>query len=417
LLVGGSGADISIFQDASSNDDHFSDAPEAIEDTTPAASPDEKAAERTVISPNVPEPTAPDALALDAPQVPTDSTPDLRTSGHNHVPGAFESDEETPEKESEEVMEQQGESVERPEIDAAEPKLDGEEAQVAAASPPIEAPSSNTSDPVSVPSTIVTDVNGEVENNRPESPDIVVKWNEQGDRIPRKVRDETTKIEQMVEVHKARNRTPSPRAAPKRVISGEKKPTNSDLPLRDLSDADLAPASEPQSLSLADLDDMMPPPSPSLLPAPRSPRHRRRSSAASRTRSPSAHSLHPPLSPGAPPSEHGGSVHGSDGGFGDDDFDDFGEEVEGEDFDDFEGFEEGDVNNDFGESQEPQQVFVPEIPVPILDYSTPDAYQDALSDAMNKMFPSDTKERPQPSAVEPRPFLTERRYACYSLHK
>lgn len=412
---------------------------------------------------DAPEPRAPDALlAPDAPQVPAASTSDIKDSDHNHIPGAFESDNDmsdteppavaVPEPEvekSEEATPMNGNPETAPakleeaptdtettptalpeddgkadllgsEADAVgpasstEPTVDRAPASTpdtAEEPAPTETPEPeavSTPDAIQVPSTIITDVDGEVESSRSESPEILVKWNEQGDRIPRKVRDSATKIEQqLVEAEKANSQIPELVSAPRRVSSGEKKVASSDLPLRDYSDTAPPPVSESQTLTLADLDDMMPA-SPSFLPAPRSPCRSRRSSAASRSRSASSLSLRPPT-PGAPPSEHGGSVAGSDG-FGEDDFDDFGEEVEGEDFDDFEGFEDGDMNDFDSSPPPPPQVFVPEIPVPILDYSDPDAYRDEIKAAMDKMFPQDDMHKRKPSLIEPRPFLTERRY-------
>lgn len=115
---------------------------------------------------------------------------------------------------------------------------------------------------------------------------------------------------------------------------------------------------------------------------------------------------------------------GEEDDFGDDDFDDFremGETAAGDDdgFDDFDAFEEADSSESFAEPApppQPQPTFViPEIPVPILDFESPDGLSQALTIAMDKMFPVDPSQKRKPSSVEGRTFLTERRYVFYPI--
>jgi len=106
--------------------------------------------------------------------------------------------------------------------------------------------------------------------------------------------------------------------------------------------------------------------------------------------------------------EEGG---GDDAEFGDDDFDDFGEVVEGEEFDDFGGFSEAEAF----EPSPPPPPQIPVIPVPVLDFEkldNEDAVRRAAAEAMATMFPIDRAKYQNitPISIDDNVFLTERRF-------
>ncbi|CUS09034.1 unnamed protein product [Tuber aestivum] len=111
-----------------------------------------------------------------------------------------------------------------------------------------------------------------------------------------------------------------------------------------------------------------------------------------------------------------------DNGFGDDDFDDFGEVVEGGDFDDFGGFGEAEafVPPPIEASPPPPPPpQIPIIPVPVLDLEkldNEDTIRRAAAEAMAIMFPID-KEKYQnisPISIDDNAFLTERSLSLWN---
>ncbi|KAG0129140.1 hypothetical protein HOY82DRAFT_564763 [Tuber indicum] len=110
-----------------------------------------------------------------------------------------------------------------------------------------------------------------------------------------------------------------------------------------------------------------------------------------------------------------------DDGFGDDDFDDFGEVVEGEEFDEF---------GEFGEAEafEPPSVEaapppappqIPVIPVPVLDFERlddEDTIRRAAAEAMATMFPIDKEKYKSitPISIDDNAFLTERSLSLWN---
>lgn len=286
-------------------------------------------------------------------------------------------------------------------------------------------------------------------------PDVIVRWNEEEDRITRRVQSQREKIEKMVlgggtaivspvsPVHeRARSVSPSVgrskdflsnpshgrtrSASPilgKMAVENKVKTTTGDDKTVVVSggflDAPVSAASLSVDLDAAehDITDTN-----ALSPtfATESESHpaplRRKSSAASRKSKRSA-----PPSPSASSTGFTGNKEGEDtardDGFGDDDFDDFGEVVEGEEFDDFEGF--GEVTTDFEPTSvetfaappPPPAPVLPSIPVPVLDYKEldgADAIRSAVAASLEIMFPTSNYPSKLVS-VEDSCFLTERR--------
>lgn len=286
-------------------------------------------------------------------------------------------------------------------------------------------------------------------------PDVIVRWNEEEDRITRRVQTQREKIERMVQgggtpvvapVY-GRARSVSPSVSPtketlyspvhgrtrsaspslgkeqegsdtvKKMIeatTGDDKTTvvNGgflDTPISTASlivDLDAAENSIPDEFTLSPtfaLDSENHPGSP-----------RRKSSVASHRSRRSA-----PQSPAEfVPYSEGDDGAGGDGFGDDDDFDDFGEVVEGVEFDDFEGF--GEETTDFEPApvetpqppQSPPAPVVPLIPVPVHDYGEldgADAIRSAVSESLKIMFPTDKKHSTKLASVEDSCFLTERR--------
>lgn len=294
-------------------------------------------------------------------------------------------------------------------------------------------------------------------------PDIIVRWNEEEDRITRRVQTQREKIEKLVlgggtaivspvsPMHgRARSVSPSIRrskdslsspnhgrtrsASPNlgkmtaenevqtitndsntTIISGgfldapvSTAPLSVDL---DASEHDILDTSEHDILDTSAFSPTFAPGSENHPALPR-----RRSSAASQKSKISA-----PQSPSAPTGFAGymeDQQAVGDDGFGDDDFDDFGEVVEGEEFDDFEGFEEGATDFEptppieaLAALPPPPAPVIPSIPVPVLDYKEldgADAIRNAVAGSLEIMFPT-SKYPPKLVSVEDSCFLTERR--------
>lgn len=280
-------------------------------------------------------------------------------------------------------------------------------------------------------------------------PDVIVRWNEEEDRITRRVQGQREKIEKMVlgggtaivapvsPMHgRARSVSPSisrslsspthgrtRSASPslgKITRENEVETRTGDNKTTVISGGFLdAPVSTaPLSVDLDAPEHDIPDTSaisptfaldseshPALL--------QRRSSGASRNSK-----ISTPQSPSAPTGFTGyeGQAVGDDGFGDDDDFDDFGEVVEGEEFDDFEGFEEGTTNfeqtpTEATTAPPPPAPVIPSIPVPVLDYKEldgADAIRNAVTASLEIMFPTSNYPSKLVS-VEDSCFLTERR--------
>lgn len=342
--------------------------------------------------------------------------------------------------------------VEMPGVEASERRLADAQPDV------IRAPS-----PIPIPTMVVQRIerdkpyHGEVpgteayeKRSADAQPDVIVRWNEEDDRITRRVQSQREKIEKMVLrggtamvsptslVHgRARSVSPSINRSKESLSSpahgrtrsaspslgkrtaGKVEATTGDDKTVVVSggflDAPLSTASLSVDLDAAEHD--IPDTSalsPTFGPDLESPALRRKSSAASRKSKRSA-----PPSPSTAPtgfaeySEDQDAV-GDDDDFGDDDFDDFGEVVEGEEFDDFGGFDEGfeptPVETPAPPPQPPAPA-IPLIPVPVLDYKEldgADAIRDAVAASLEIMFPTSNYPSKLVS-VEDSCFLTERR--------
>lgn len=286
-------------------------------------------------------------------------------------------------------------------------------------------------------------------------PDVIVRWNEEEDRITRRVQSQREKIEKMVlgggtaivspvsPVHgRARSVSPSisrskyslsspvhgrtRSASPslgKMAMENKVEAITGDDKTVVVSGGFLNALVSTTSLSV-DLDaaehDITDTYALSPTFATDSENHpalqRRKSSAASRKSKRSA-----PPSPSAASTGFAGHKEDQDAaedddGFEDDDFDDFGEVVEGEEFDDFEGFGEGTTDFELAPTETltpppPPAPVVPSIPVPVLDYKEldgADAIRSAVVASLEIMFP--TSNYPSKlESVEDSCFLTERR--------
>lgn len=289
-------------------------------------------------------------------------------------------------------------------------------------------------------------------------PDVIVRWNEEEDRITRRVQSQREKIEKMVlgggtavvvpisPLHgRARSVSPNTSKSKESLASPVHGRTRSASPSlgkmaverkvgatvgddktivvnggfldTPVSTASLTVDLDAAEHDIADTSAL----SPTFAsdsenhPAPR----RRKSSAASRKSARSA-----PPSPAVAPigfveynEDEDAAKEGEEDGFGDDDdFDDFGEVVDGEGFDDFEGFDEGTTNFEPApvettEPPPPPAPTVPSIPVPVLDYKEldgADAIKKAVTESLEIMFPT-SKPPSKLTPVEDSCFLTERR--------
>ncbi|KAI5837578.1 hypothetical protein DFP73DRAFT_567664 [Morchella snyderi] len=285
-------------------------------------------------------------------------------------------------------------------------------------------------------------------------PDIIVRWNEEEDRITRRVQTQREKIEKMVQdggtpvvvpLHgRARSMSPGVNKVEEALSSpvyprarsassgfgnmdsmGEREAMTGDESTVVVSGGFLEMPVSKTSLTV-DLDaaenDI--PNTSALSPTfstgfgEHAPPLRRKSSAASRK---SRKSALP--SPATPSADFGDfrENEGADDDFGDDDFDDFGEVVEGEEFDDFEGF--GETTTDFGSVpiETPQPTQQPPAPaksvlsVPVLDHKElggAEAIIKAVSESLEIMFPTGKKTKLAP--VEDSCFLTERSLSLWN---
>lgn len=283
-------------------------------------------------------------------------------------------------------------------------------------------------------------------------PDVIVRWNEEEDRITRRVQTQREKIEKMVQgggtavvapinpVHgRARSVSPGVNKSKESLMSpvhGRTRSASPGLGRMNVEkkveattgddktvvvnggflDTPVSTASLTVDLDAAEHDvSDTPALSPTFVPnsedRPAPPR--RSSSAASRRSQRSA-----PPSPAAAPAkfveyneDEDAAEAEDDDGFGDDDFDDFGEVVEGEGFDDFEGFDEGIEPAPVETPAPPPAPVIPSIPVPVLDYKEldgTDAVKNAVSQSLEIMFPT-SKPPSKLTPVEDSCFLTERR--------
>lgn len=278
-------------------------------------------------------------------------------------------------------------------------------------------------------------------------PDIIVRWNEEEDRIARRVQGQREKIEKMVlgggtaivspvsPIHgRARSVSPNTSRSLSSPTHGRTRSASPSLGKITLGngvetragdnettvisggflDAPVSSASLSVDLDAPEHD--IPALSPTF--ASDSENHpallQRRSSAASRNSKISA-----PQSPSVPTGFTGseGQAAGDDGFGDDDDFDDFGEVVEGEEFDDFEGFEEGTTNFEQTPTEAPTAPppppapVIPSIPVPVLDYKEldgADAIRNAVTASLEIMFPT-SKYPSKVVSGDDSCFLTERR--------
>lgn len=287
-------------------------------------------------------------------------------------------------------------------------------------------------------------------------PDIIVRWNEEEDRITRRVQSQRENIGEMVSgsgtaivsptspVHeRARSVSPSigrSNDSPSSPIHGQTRSISLILGKMAVEnkveaitgddktvvvsggflDAPVSTASLSVDLDAAehDITDTH-----ALSPtfATGSESHpvlqRRKSSTASRKSKRSAPPSPSATSAGFAGHKEDGDAAGDDDDFGDDDFDDFGEVVEGEEFDDFEGFGEGATDFEptpvetLAAPPPPPAPVLPSIPVPVLDYKEldgADAIRSAVAASLEIMFPTSNYPSKLVS-VEDSCFLTERR--------
>ncbi|KAF8538136.1 hypothetical protein BDD12DRAFT_981739 [Trichophaea hybrida] len=381
----------------SSTDDHFSDAPEdrneedeeAISNSSPPTTVDldSDAAE--------PQPNSVSALTSKLPlQVPDKAASTETSLDSISIPGAFGSTDD------EDVIASSPPKVEFSTADAERVRL-AENA---------------------TPTQLLGDGAGDV------SPEIVVKWNEKRDIIIPKVRGERERIERLVQ--EQRPRSTSPVFARKTSITPTEPEEQDDKPkeksgavVGESTKAELSDTSTQDNsvntdagtpTTLNDDEIMLAPASPTLL---------------VKSLQKDQESTIPP----EPVEDTQLAFEAStddvaiveDDGFEGDDFDDFGDTVEANgddfnDFDDFEGFQEGDADGSFDEPTPipepipPPQVSIPQLPVPLPDFNDSNGIGDALTSAVEKMFPMEVSERRKPTSIEGRPFLTERSLSLWN---
>lgn len=467
--------------DNSSNDDHFSDAREGRSDmddhdydTTPSPTIQMPP---TIISVDTTHSEMPDIEAFEKRSADiTDEaeTPKKRRSMNITIPGLLDGNydtvndnddvESTPETPKSSVPISLVGRVDGTPTHWEVPGTEALERRLADAQPDVV----RTPSPIPIPTMVVQRIEGDKpyhgevpgteayeRRSADAQPDVIVRWNEEEDRITRRVQSQREKIEKMVlgggtaivspvsPVHeRARSVSPSigrskdslsspshgrtRSASPilgKMTVENKVETTTGDDKTVVVSggflDAPVSKASLSVDLDAAehDITDTHAL-SPTFAadseghPAPL----RRKSSAASRKSKRSA-----PPSPSAASTGFAGHKEGEDtagdDGFGDDDFDDFGEVVEGEEFDNFEGFDE--VTTDFEPTPvetlaappPPPAPVLPSIPVPVLDYKEldgADAIRSAVTASLEIMFP--TSNHPSKLvSVEDSCFLTERR--------
>lgn len=477
------------FLDTSSNEDHFSDAPEG---------PD-AAAEGDTNSKRLP--TSPLVLVgeTDERGVPgtevfekrtADGSPDMTLIQPSPnlpvaIPRAFGGDSEGEEQEKEEVETPRSEIpitiVERVDSTPAHGEVPGTEAfekRLADAAPDVIRTATSSPIPVTVVSVVDSGkpLHGEVLGTEAHKmrtadaqPDVVVRWNEEEDKIARKVRSERERIEKLV-MDPGRARSVSPGQGPKDVapvvrgrmgslstitlpIGEAKRKKEKEKGANGVEKEDQVDgiAKEQPSGSRSSSIPSQRCGSPMLAEGPEiivdAPIETKAEEAKEETKEASAEN---------PEVEEvreaaGGQVMNNfsagdtgnvekkraenevaeedeeattkedpikeeeegddDGGFGDDDFDDFGEVVEGEDFDDFGGFGEAEAF----EPSPPPPPQIPVIPVPVLDFEkldNEDAVRRAAAEAMATMFPIDKAkyQNVTPISIDDNVFLTERRF-------
>lgn len=483
------------FLDTSSNEDHFSDAPEGPDATVEGdnckrlpTSPlvlVEKTDERKVLGIEAFEKRTADASPD---MTPIQPSPDLPVD----IPGAFSGDSEGEWQEKEEVETPRSEVpitiVERVDSTPAHGEVPGTEAfakRLADAAPDVIRTATSSPIPVTVVSVVDSDepLHGEVPGaevhkmrTADAQPDVVVKWNEEEDKISRKVRSERERIEKLM-MDPGRARSVSPGQGPKAVAPVVRARMDSlsmiTLPIGEAKGKKEEREKGVNGVEKEDkVDDI----------AEEQPSRSRSSSISSQKCGSSMLVGNPEITVDAPietkaedteeetkeePAEKpeveevreaaksqviddfsagdGGNVEekeeeedgvveedeeattkedeikeeeeeDDDGGFGDDDFDDFGEVVEGEEFDDFGGFGEAEPF----EPSPPPPPQIPVIPVPVLDFEkldNEDAVRRAAAEAMAKMFPIDKAKYQNitPISVDDNVFLTERRFVYHFL--
>lgn len=484
------------FLDTSSNEDHFSDAPEgpdaAVEGDNCKRLPTsplvlvEKTDERKVLGiETFEEPTADASPDM----TPIQPSSDLSVD----IPGAFSSDPEDEGQEKEEVETPRSEVpitiVERVDSMPTHGEVPGTEAfakRLADAAPDVIRTATSSPIPVTVVSIVDSDepLHGEVLGTEVHKmrtadaqPDVVVKWNEEEDKISRKVRSERERIEKLV-MDPGRVRSVSPGQGPKAVAPVVRARMDSlsitTLPIGEARGKKEEKEKGANGVEKEDkVDDI----------AKEQPSRNRSSSVSSQrcgspilagnpeitvdtpieTKAEETKEEETKEAPAEKPEveevreaaevrviddfsagdsgnvgkkeEEDGAVEedeeattkedeikeegeDDDGGFGDDDFDDFGEVVEGEEFDDFGGFGEAEPFEPSPPPPPPPQI--PVIPVPVLDFEkldNEDAVRRAAAEAMAKMFPIDKAKYQNitPISVDDNVFLTERRFVYHFL--
>ena len=480
------------FLDTSSNEDHFSDAPEGPD----AAAEGDNNSKRL--------PTSPLVLVEETDErgVPgtgmfekrtADGSPDMTpiqppSNLPVEIPRAFGGDPEGEEQEKEEVETPRSEIpitiVERVDSTPAHGEVPGTEAfekRLADAAPDVIRTAASSPIPVTVVSVVDSGkpLHGEVLGTEAHNmrtadaqPDVVVRWNEEEDKIARKVRSERERIEKLV-MDPGRARSVSPGQGPKDVAPavrgrmdslstialpiGEakrKKETERGANGVEKEDRVDGIAKEQPSRSRSSSIPSQRCGSPMLAEGPEitidAPIETKAEEVKEETEEASAENpeveevreaaggqvmndfsagdtgnvekkeveneVDEEATANEDPIKEEEEEGDDDGGFGDDDFDDFGEVVEGEEFDDFGGFGEAEAF----EPSPPPPPQIPVIPVPVLDFEkldNEDAVRRAAAEAMATMFPIDKAKYQNitPISIDDNVFLTERRFDYRSL--
>lgn len=460
------------FLDTSSNEDHFSDAPEGPDAVVEGDNCKRLPTSPLVLVEETDERKVPGAEAFE--KRTADASPDMTPIQPSSdlpvdIPGAFSSDPEDEGQEKEEVETPRSEVpitiVERVDSMPTHGEVPGTEAfakRLADAAPDVIRTATSSPIPVTVVSIVDSDepLNGEVlgaevhkTRTADAQPDVVVKWNEEEDKISRKVRSERERIEKLM-MDPGRARSVSPGQGPKAVAPVVRARMDSlsitTLPIGEARGKKEEKEKGANGVEKEDkVDDI----------AKEQPSRSRSSSISSQKCGSPILAGNPEITVDAPietkaeetkeeetneasaekpeaeevreaaevqviddlsPEDSGnvekkeeeeedGAVEENeeatakedeikgeegedyDGGFGDDDFDDFGEVVEGEEFDDFGGFGEAEPFEP-SPPPPPPPPQIPVIPVPVLDFEkldNEDAVRRAAAEAMAKMFPID----------------------------
>jgi hypothetical protein len=260
-------------------------------------------------------------------------------------------------------------------------------------------------------------------------PEIAVKWNQKTDIIQPKVKEERERIERLVGQERSRSQSPSASPVSGRSSTLDSKTSsqdnclNPDKPVSPIRTATAEASGPREGIHAAPVPPMGDSKSGSI--------SRASDSASSLVRAPEGVHDGQDERLGEDVAEKKPDVKNdevevvkddaaadftkeeSPGGFGGDDFDDFGEAVEADDFntfDDFEGFQDGQIDDDFEEAEPVAPVsFLPKLPVPLPDFENHSGVGDVLVNAVEMMFTMEGIERRKPSSMEGRSFLTERR--------